>query len=602
MDKYRNYHLLRLLTKKKLTFNAFLLLVFLALIFILNLVRFSYFFGTDPWLHIIIVKKIAISNTLPMEDYHGTLSLHIFCVVIYYFSGLDFLLIPRYFILYTITLSALILYNIFIRIFKNQNLSILGIFILEISTLGFKYTMGQYWPSALAIIIGLFMFFLFYVRLFEFIKEELPSRKEIFSHIKFFYILIILLFITGALTHILTVVIFLIGFMWIYFIYFLKDIRRGSDFILTIILAAIYLLLTIFGIGEGHYFYLDDIIFPWFIYLISLIIGFFIIIPIALRFKKSLIFTTGRYTATIKGEKSIIYKKIDEKLIILLLGIGSSFIVIFTILNILLFHLNISSLFSGFEIIVFSSLAVWGLILFQKKPRGKPFFIWILFFAGFLGLLALFTIISNSLNSMLARTYIIMSPLIVIGFLAFIYKLIKTNSIKKINIKLFLILFLSFSMTSSLYYEFLIVDEFNIQKRDNSLIKWYSENTDNPNSIYTKFGWQFVFIYNDYPYEDKSSAPNIYDTQNFISFREDLFPPDNHYDDDGNNRLQEIKNETNNDVYILLDDFYIKNDGYETYGHLTEEEKQEYYELTYLNKVASSRSEDGTERALFWVI
>ena len=156
------------------------MIIFLILICIFNVVRFEYFFGTDPWLHSYISKRIVKMNHLPLKEYYGSVGLPIFGAIIHFFSGVDFILIPKFFIFYTIPLSALIFYNILMRIFKNQNLAFFGVFILEFSSLGFAYMMYQYWPAHLSLIQTLTIFFLLYVRLQKFIKIERPTKKEVF--------------------------------------------------------------------------------------------------------------------------------------------------------------------------------------------------------------------------------------------------------------------------------------------------------------------------------------------------------------------------------------------------------------------------------------
>ena len=171
-------------------------------------------------------------NHLPLKEYYGSVGLPIFGAVIHFFSGVDFLLIPKFFIFYTIPLSALIFYNILMRIFKNQNLAFFGVFILEFSGLGFAYMMYQYWPAHVVLIQTLTIFFLLYVRLQKFMKIERPTKKEVFSGMIFFYSLISIIFITAILTHVLTSIIMLLCFIWILLIYFVKDYRRGFDFLL----------------------------------------------------------------------------------------------------------------------------------------------------------------------------------------------------------------------------------------------------------------------------------------------------------------------------------------------------------------------------------
>ncbi|MFW9880685.1 MAG: hypothetical protein ACFFG0_47060, partial [Candidatus Thorarchaeota archaeon] len=144
--------------KKYISSNWILLVLFIILICILNLVNTSIFAGVDPWLHISVVRYITEVNYIPMNIYYGSLGLHTFGAVIQFFSGVDLILLPKYFIFYTIPVSALILYNIFMKIFKNKNLAIFGVFLLFSSFSFSWFMMVQFWPSSIALIQGLVIF------------------------------------------------------------------------------------------------------------------------------------------------------------------------------------------------------------------------------------------------------------------------------------------------------------------------------------------------------------------------------------------------------------------------------------------------------------
>ena len=48
--------------------------------------------------------------------------------------------------------------------------------------------------------------------------------------------------------------------------------------------------------------------------------------------------------------------------------------------------------------------------------------------------------------------------------------------------------------------------------------------------------------------------------------------------------------------------FIIVNKGLDLFGELTEEEIEQYYNLKYINKIYSAKTNDGEETPLFWVI
>jgi hypothetical protein len=239
---------------------------------VLDAVRVDYFVGTDPWLHISIIKYISIFNDLPLNAYKGAMGLHVYGTVFHFFSGIDIILIPRLSIWFTFPLSSLILYNIFIRVFRNKNLAILGIFILLSSSVGFLTMIYQYWPSGLAYIQGLFIFYLLYRRLENFVQSTKPNKKLIKEDLWFNYIIISMIFVSSILTHSIVALIMLITFLWIFIIYFAKDIRRGFDFLLLCFISGIFILFYAFDISTGH-LTVFNLLFelPWYLLLRNLL-------------------------------------------------------------------------------------------------------------------------------------------------------------------------------------------------------------------------------------------------------------------------------------------------------------------------------------------
>ena len=588
--------------KKKIPLNAILLIFFILLICIMNIIKFSYFVGTDPWLHILNSQIITNENSIPIKEYHGELGLSIFGAVIHFFSGLNHVLIPKFFVFYTFFLSALIFYNISLRIFKNQNLAFFSVFILEFSSLGFSTMMLQYWPSGSALIKCIAIFFLFYVRLQSFIKLELPQKKEILSNIFFFYIIISIVFVSAVLTHVVTSIIFLISYIWLYFIYFLKNYKRGFDFIFLIGLFGIFLLLSYFGIGSGHYWFLISFNISWYLLLFVIIAGITAGAILFWRLQKSIIFDKGRFSSVIKGERSSFYKKIEERIIIpLILSILVLLVVVLLILNLFWIRIEIINIFYITEIILISAFAIWGMALFQKKPRGKPIFIWGL---GLIIVLAIgfsFNVFILS-NLIWQRILYLIPPFIVIGFISYIYKLIKLNKFENFKYKFIILMILSFSLFTSYFYESVSYQVFEVKKRDASSIQWYSNNTKNKNVIITKFGWNHVFNYYDHLFSDQDGSFTYNENLIFLKNETDLFPPNNHINKTGINILRKIKSEYDTDVYIIFAREYIINKAGDLFGQLTKEELEEYYTRNYLNKILSSKTVNGAETPLYWVI
>ena len=598
-ENYNIYSLWNYL-KNLISFNVLLLVIFLFLVCILNTVRVNYFPGTDPWLHILNSRVITDINILPLEGYHGTMGLNIFGAVINFFSGINHTLIPKYFTFYTFFVSGLIFYNICMRIFKNKNLAIFGVFLLEFSSLGFSAMMIQYWPSGSALIKCLMIFFLFYVRLQNFSKLERPTKKALVSNIFFDYILIILFFISSVLTHGITTLFFLLSFLWLYLIYFIRDFRRGFDFILLCGLLVLFIVFSTFGIGEGHYWFFIPLNIPWYFLILGVMGGGLVLVIFIWKIRESISFTNGKFNATIKGETNIRYKSVEDKIIIPF--ISSILIIVLIVLLVVDFvwmSIELINIFYVIEIVMISSFAIWGLIVFQKKQRGKSLFIWGIGLMLFLIIGIAFNLLTLT-NMIWQRILYLLPPIVVIGFISYIYKLIKSHSIFQ---KKFVVLFIViFSLFTTYFYESNAFDVFLIKERDIRPIQWYSNNTSNRNVIITEFGWSHAFKYYGYPFDKKTEALLYDENFYFLKYNIDLFPPSNHFNDSGINLLKEIKEEYNTDVYLIFADDYIINKGFELFGQLTKEESEQYYSLGYLNKIYSARTESGEETPLFWII
>ena len=399
-----NIHSLWNYLKNLISFNVLLLVIFLFLVCILNIVRVNYFVGTDPWLHILNSRIITDINILPLKGYHGTMGLNIFGAVINFFSGINHTLIPKYFTFYTFFVSGLIFYNICMRIFKNKNLAIFGVFLLEFSSLGFSAMMIQYWPSGSALIKCLMIFFLLYVRLQNLSKLERPTKKALVSNIFFDYVLIILVFISSVLTHDITTLFFLLSYLWLYLIYFIRDFRRGFDFIFLCGLLGLFIIFSTFGIGEGHYWFFVPLNIPWYFLILGVMGGGLVLFIFIWKIRESISFTNGKFNATIRGETNIRYKSVEDKIIIPF--ISSILIIVLIVLLVVDFvwmSIELINIFYVIEIVMISSFAIWGLIVFQKKQRGKSLFIWGIGLSLFLiiGIAFNLLILTNTLKQVL---------------------------------------------------------------------------------------------------------------------------------------------------------------------------------------------------------
>ncbi|GAG68728.1 unnamed protein product, partial [marine sediment metagenome] len=104
------------------------------------------------------------------------------------------------------------------------------------------------------------------------------------------------------------------------------------------------------------------------------------------------------------------------------------------------------------EIILLSAFAVWGLIVYQKKPRGKPLFIWGIGLSILLGVGFVFNILILS-NMIWQRILYLIPPIIVIGFISYIYKIIKIKKIGTFRMKFIIFIIITFSLLTTYFHE-----------------------------------------------------------------------------------------------------------------------------------------------------
>jgi hypothetical protein len=588
--------------KDKISLNGLLLIIFMILMIFALLANVEIFGGTDPWYHIFIIKVIATSNSLPLNEYFGAMGFHIIGALFHLFSGIDFIFIPNLSLLFTVPVTSLIIYNILRRIFSNKSLAIFGVYILLISSLGFINLTFQYWPSNLVFIQGLTIFFLLYARLSNFIKKEKPSWSTVLTGLPFTYIYVILTFIALYLSHSLIALVFLISFAWIYVIYLARSLIRGFDFVLITILLVTFFIFFISDVSTGHLAVFGFFItLPWFFILfgVILITGIGGIIIFYLR--AQITFEKGRYNLILLGKKYKVYTTIEKYIIPLVLIITIIFSGGFFIANLLWLNLNLVTIFVGFELIIIVIFAIWGLIVFQNKAKGKPLYLWLLAFV----IIVLFGFLSDLFRgdlSFFSRLFYLSSPVLAIGFISYIYKLIKVGKINLKHVKIFFIMFICYSPTASYLELFTSMDFFSVNKNELSAVNWYLDNSDNKNTLILEFGWNPVFGYYDYPYEEKNSSLPLTKTQYYLTFNNILINPDNHIDENGTNVLKNLKKSRNTDVYILLTKNYLTTSDLEFYGELTEAQYEKYYSLDYLNRIFSVKSENGDSLPYYWVI
>lgn len=588
--------------KKKLSWNGILLIIFMILLIIGFNLNVDIVVGTDAWYHVLLIKIITTANSLPLNEYFGAMGFHIVGAVFYYFSAIDIIVIPNVFLFFTLPITSLIVYNILMRIFSNKSLAIFGIYLLLITTLGFKNLTFAFWPSSIVFIQGLTIFFLLYVRLRNFVKEEKPNWRAIRANMAFNYILIIIIFIALYLSHSLIALVFLFSFTWLYLIYLVKSAIRGFDFVLMMITFFIFSIFYIFNVSTGHlgvfnYFFTLSWITQLFGAILITVIGGVIVYWL----RTQITFKKGRLNLILMGKKFRFYTIIEKIAIPLVFSLTLLSTVVFFVANLLWLKLNLIVIFVGFEVIIVVIFAFWGLVVFQNKPKGKPLYLWLMAFI-FLVLGGLsFDVLRGNL-SFFSRLFYLSSPILAIGFISYIYKLIKIGKIKSVRVKSFLIIFVCFSSTTSLLEFYTSLDFYSVNNNELSAVRWYLQNSDDKNVLVLEFGWNPVFVYYDYPYDEKNSSLPLTTTQYYITFNSSIINPDNHIDEHGNNVLKDLKKNYNADIFILLTKNYLTTTQIGYFGELTEEQVEKYYSLNYLNRIFSVKSENGDSTPYYWVI
>jgi len=462
--------------------------------------------------------------------------------------------------------------------------------------------MYQFWPASLALIQGLFIFYLLYKRLLGFIKLNRPTKTIISKDIFFYYSIITIIFISATLTHSLTTIIFLISFMVMFFIYFIRDIKRGIDFIFLFILSILFIILNQLGFGSRQFWFLNQLMIYWKELLFLIVISAIPLSYLISRVKNSILFTTGRYEAVISGQDLGYYKTIEDKFIIPIAIIIVAIISIGIFIgNTLIFKLSATILFVVVELFFLLIFGLWGIVLFQKKPEGKIFLIWFLNFVIVSIAVLIFELIFPS-QFYFGRIFYISSLIFVIGCVAYVHKLIKISKIKRQKFKLFFLIFITFSLFSSYTHELFIVDEVSLKEQEISNFKWFADYNYKKSVILTEFGFNNIFVYYDYPYDNNNYELQSYEIHYFLKHDLNLFPPDNHFNKTGDNILQDLKKQYKSEVYITLDNQYYLNVKWEVYGTLTKEQIEKYYSLSYLNKIHSAKNKYSQENPLYWVI
>ena len=602
-EQFNSTFSIKNLIKKYFSLNLLLLMLFIFLFIILDYVRGGFFVGTDPWVHLSIIKSATITHQLPMNEYYGAMGLHVFSLVFYYFTGIDLLLIPRVYLLYSFPVSALVLYCLFKRIFKSKNLAVLGVFILTFSSLGFTYMMYQYWPSGLALLQMLMIFLILYIRQPIFIGKNPPNKLAIRQQLIAHYVPIILIFTSSLITHSLITMIILVSYLWIYLVFFVINFRRGFDLFLLLGLVGIFFGFLLSGNNTGHFKVFNYIFnaYPLFIVILGLLGGGALLLLPLWYFKKYTTFSKGKYGLIVSGKKRDLFTRISDKHLFLAVSIlGIVFTISYFIINIIILNADISFVLVGFELILLILFSLFGIGIFQYKPRGKSLWLWLLALLFLVLAGILFNSVTETLN-FFTRIFYISSVGIVIGFISYIYKLIHNGLMRDWKAKIFIGFIVSYSLIASFIDLNNSVNFFSLKNYEVNAIEWYSNYSSNKNVIIAEYGWEHVFVYYDYPFGNTSLSFKeifvyIYDNNQYMD-------PGNHILKNGTNVLTQLKKQNpGSNVYLFLSSYYLLPSGSSLFGRLTNEQVAAYYNLNYLDRIFSVKLETGEDLPIYWVI
>lgn len=584
----------------KTNINSIFLIIFLCLLGFLFLVVFSTFSALDAWHHITLVKIISTNNYLPLENYYGSMGIHIFGVVFHYFSGLDFIFLPKYYIFYSIPLFSVIIYVFVKKVFKNKSIAIFGVFFIESGSVFLIRILNEFWPTSLVICQMMFIFYILYLRVEKLLEKKYVTFRDTKKNMSLYYFIIIMLFISSIFIHSLITMILLITYIWVYLIYFLRDYRRGFDFILLVVLIFVLFIFIFFDFSVGHLsaafrniLKMGEINIIYYI-----IVGFVILmhVLIILKFARNIKF--GRKTMILNSNKKNMknQRRIEKKIIMPLV------LLIIILINIILFSLNLwigminSYIFLAVKLVFITFLAFWGYITFQKSSRGELLYIWLC--GSILIFVDVFLLDIFILNwSYWGRILELIMFIIILGFVAYWYKLIKINLIKLRITKIFLVTILIFSIVASFT---LIPINTHADKKDIKILEQFARYTSGKKVIFTELGYHNAFNFYDYPYGITNKSEIAEQLHYYELYLDNYYLiPENHIEDNNLNILKEFKENYNTDVYILLtEQLFItpyKRD-------ISQEDFERYYSLEYLNRIYSSKAIYGKDKPLYWVI
>lgn len=550
--------------------NTLLFFLFVLCWSVFNIVRFDLLYGDDPWVHLRISTEIVHAGRLDFTEYDGYLGLHAIGATLVIFANCTPLLVAYYFPLYCVLYAGFLGQRLAQKFFSNLDMSLLTTVVLLVVPLGYLLTLGQFWPTAIAIILGLTSLY--------WLVEILESGRAPTA----LYVLIGAQMAFAEITHGLTTAFYLFILAVIWLFYFIDGFRDGK-------LMAVMLFCIVFCV-------VFDAIFPssavtrilvavrdWtpaFLVVITLILGGLGVGLVVVLHK----FLERPISNPAPGSPKVppFSETQSRALRITLLTVSIVFpLIIFLVIPRVTSFILPAGEFLFLSIVVISYLfvfAAFGVFQFKNQPhKGKILALWALWWG--VAFLVIFVLDFFFIHSHFwIRGMVMTAPAISISAGSLLYVMYRTKKLDGRKVQAFVLVFVSLACVGGLMYETRVVDSKNIA--ENQAARWLGGHLPANHTLLTGFRWKYIVDYHAGGQLDVSLSGLYY------------LHPQNHTLEDGQLVFSDFARERNTrSVYLLLEDTQreygvIALDAV-NYGVLTRQEIEYYLTSLDFNRVFS---------------
>lgn len=580
--------------RKLIPKNLLLFIVLAVLLSVFLISRYPILFGDDPWFHLILTNEIVNTGVIPFDSYRGANGLHLMGALIHFFSGHPTLDIVRFFPIINYVMSGLMGFAFFNRLFKNEQIGIIGSLLLLIAPFRYDFAQSQFFPTALGLTVFLFMMFLY----IEHIRYEDIATRQIFI----FYILSGLAFFSLVFISDISAILFPVFFILFSIVFTIQNKRRIGDLVFYIMLLVIYGIYNLFAFKSIIFVsILGDFSFsPIFIPILmgGAVVGIFIF-RILNKFTN---YTKGAHEEFMKKPpQEVFLKRMMTKylkpvmfIVLLALPIIVSFLIFISFdINLDFFYILTYVVNPIINAAISMLLAFWGLLLFKRAYKdGAIIYWWAIFSLVEFLAFVIFDIVF--LHYMLYLRMLMYTGIgIVCGEMAYFAYLYKDRFVNKRKLNQFYLLFFIYTIASSLLVS-VNVTQFK-KKYEIGFPEWYGEHSSEQSSFLTGFRWNYVLDY--YSGENQTiyfnEAPLLFPTNQVNSSNFNFL-----------RQFQQLKSENN--LYLVLDEKQISEgifgDVVGIYiGKINQSILKEYYDLPYLNRIFSSKNQLNQRVQIYWL-